>query len=430
MVTYTPPRVISRAPNVVEPKGKGTVVVQVLVNANGTFRVMRVLHSTNPGDDAAALDIAKRSKYAPAIRNGKPASNFFDFSIVFGQNVVSGAAGQIDALLHQSRWADAKAAATAALAQNANDPLVQAQLGVADAFLHDISGAVGAFDRAGTVPKQYADVAMQAYSLSAESIAGTNPKTALAQAQKAVSLGGDYGAYYALALAQRAGGNDAAAQTALEKAKMLAQNAKPPADTGTLVKIDEQLLSFATARGDAAAVASLTSEIQHIDPGMGAKLAAYTDDQQAAVLQKRGDLQGAIKFLDQAASADPQWAGAPEYTKAAILYASLSVPNYVSARSEADKAISADANYALAYYIAGVALADNARVTGNDDQMQDANIYLNKAADLAKKQGLSQLAQAASYFERNHNADANLQFWSTQITEKSAAPLPGPSHAN
>src|SRR5579884_3015764 len=107
MISYTPPKVVSRAPSVVEPKGKGTVVVQVLVNPNGTFKVMRIMSSTNPGDDAAAMDIAKHSKYAPAMRNGKPVPDFYDFAIGFGENVVSGSAGQVDALLHQSKWEEA-----------------------------------------------------------------------------------------------------------------------------------------------------------------------------------------------------------------------------------------------------------------------------------------------------------------------------------
>lgn len=428
MTSYTPPKVMSRAPNVVEPKGRGTVVVQVLVNADGSFKVTRILNSTNPGDNAAAMDIAKRSTYAPARRDGKPVRDFYDLKISFGEGVVSGAAAKIDALLHQSRWSDAKAAATAALAQNASDPLVQAQLGVADAFMHDISGAVKAFDRSGTIPNQYANVAMQAYSLDAVSIASSDPKAALEQAGRAVSLGGDYNAYYALGVAQLANNDAAGAQVSLNKAKAMAHDAKPPADTKTMVNIDEQLLTLATARGDDAAVASLTADIDTLDPSMGSKLTAYSYDLQGAALQKRGDVTGAIGMYDRAAAADVPWAGAPEHTKAAILYASMAVPNYLGAKTEADKAIAADASYPLAYYVAGVALAENAARTGNDDQMQDANIYLRQAVMLAQRQGLTHLAQSARYFERNHEVDANLQFWSTQISVRpaSGASMPAP----
>src|SRR5579862_2959836 len=130
--TYTPPRLVSRANSVVEPAGSGHVLVQVQVNADGSFKVLRVIHSTNPGDDAAALDIAKHSKYAPALRNGKAARSLFDFEVVFGEEAVSGVGAQIAAMLHQNDYNGAKAAATQALAQNPDNKLVQAQLGVAE----------------------------------------------------------------------------------------------------------------------------------------------------------------------------------------------------------------------------------------------------------------------------------------------------------
>lgn len=417
---YTPPKVVSRAPNVVEPKGPGSVTVQVLVNANGTFKVMRVLRSTNPGDNAAALDIAKRSTYAPARRGGKPMRDFYDFTVTFGAQAVSGAAGKIDALLHQSRWAQAKAAATAALAQNANDPLVQAQLGVADAYTHDIAGAVAAFNKAGSIPDAYQNVAMQAYALDAEAKANTDAKAALAEAQKAVSMGGDYSAYYALGEAQLASGDENAALGTLQQARTMAASATPAADIATRVQIDESLMNLAAAKGDNAQLSQLSAEVSKLDPALGTKVVAYTYDQQGVALQKRGDSTGAIKMYEQAAAADPSWAGALEYTKAAIGYASMAVPNYLHAKADADKAIAADGTYALAYYVAGVVMAENANNTGNDNQAQDANIYLNKAAALARSQGKTRLAQAASYFEQNHNINANLAFWSTQISLRPA----------
>jgi hypothetical protein len=422
LITYTPPKVISRAPSVVEPKGKGTVVVQVLVNANGSFKVMRIMRSTNPGDNAAAMDIAKHSKYAPAVRNGKPVAEFFDFAVSFGENVVSGAAGKVDTLLHQSQWAAARAAAQSALAENPNDSLVQAQLGVADAFLHDVPGAVAAFDKAGTVPAQYQNVAMQAYALQAQSLITTDKTAALAMAQKAVSMGGDYDAYYALAEAQNANGDTSGAQASLEKAKTLAANANPPAAVADRVNIDEGLMQLATARGDSTAAAGYAADIKAIDPELSQKIVAYSYDTQGTALQNRRDFAGAVKMYEQAAAADPAWAGPLEYTKAAILLASQAVPNYIGAKAEADKAIAADPNYALAYYVGGVALAKNALVAGNDNQAGDADILLRKAAALAQAQHNDDLARAALSFAQNHAIDANLQQWSTQIVTK---PLPG-----
>lgn len=421
MITYTPPKVISRAPNVIEPQGKGSVVVQVMVNANGSFKVMRVLSSTNPRDNAAALDVAKHSKYAPALRNGKPVADFYDFTIVFGQNVVSGAAGRVDAFLHQSKWADAKAAATQALAEDADDPLLQAQLGVADAFTHDISGAVAAFDKAGKIPAQYENIAMQAYALQAESLAASDAKAALADAEKAVSLGGDYSAYYALGMAQHAAGDDAAAKVSLEKARAMAATANPAADTATRVQIDEQLLSLVSAQKNSGEAAELTAEMNELDPGMSGKLAAYTDDEQAAALEKRGDYQGAIALYERAAAANPSWAGAVDYTKAAIAYISMPTPNYLAAKADAEKATSINSSYAPAYFVDAVAMWRYSRVTGNEDTMQDADLAARKAADLARLQGNAKLAEEAQYFAQNHTLRSNLEQWSTQLTCKAGS---------
>ncbi|HLI97501.1 MAG TPA: energy transducer TonB [Candidatus Baltobacteraceae bacterium] len=361
MTSYTPPKLISRGPSAVEPKGKGTVVVQVLINPDGSVKVTRVLKSTNPGDNAAALDIAQHSKYAPATRNGKPTRDFFDFTINFAGDVVSGAAGQIDALLHQSRWSEAKTAATSALAQDPNDALVQAQLGVADAFTHDVSGAVAAFDRAGTIPDQYAEVAMQAYLMNAQVLAQSEPKSALAQAQKA---------------------------------KALADRISPPASAATKARIDQ--------------------EVSALENPQGGGTAGNSYEQQGAALQQRGDYAGAIKMYQAVAAANPKVA-APEYTRCAMLYALMPVPDFLNAETMANKAMGADPNYALGYYVAGVVAAENAKRTSNGDQEQDANLYLRKAADLARQQGLTNLASDATAFEQDHDRNPNFQTWITKL---------------
>jgi tetratricopeptide (TPR) repeat protein len=160
--------------------------------------------------------------------------------------------------------------------------------------------------------------------------------------------------------------------------------------------------------------------MKSLDPNLSQKIVAYTYDAQGEALKKRGDLAGAIKSYEQAAASDPAWAGPLEYTKAAILYASLPVPNYLGAREAANKALSADPKYALAYYVEGVAIAKNALATGNGNQAQDADTYLRKAVELAQEQHNDALAQAAQYFEENHAVNANLQFWSTQLTMRPA----------
>ncbi len=355
---YTPPKLVSRAASVVEPKGAGRVLVQVEVNADGSFKVLRVIKTTNAGDNAAALDIAAHSKYAPATSNGKPVKAFFDFDVVFGGESVSGVAGQIAAMLHKNDFAGAKSAAAQALAQNPSNQLVQAQLGVADAFLHDIPGAVAAFDRAGTIPSLYQNVAMQAYSLNAVAVAATQPRTALIEAQKAVGMNGDYSAYYALGVAQAANKDAADAMASLKKAREMAQAARPAADPATMASIDEQLLSAAQAAGDKATADEISTELNKMDPGMAGKNAAYALDQQAVALQNQRNFAAAIAMYERAAAADPKWAGGPEYTKAAIVYAAES--NFGGAKIEAQKAIDANPNYAIAYYVNAVAMGTDA----------------------------------------------------------------------
>lgn len=414
--TYTPPRLVSRAASVVEPKGAGTVLVQVQVNADGSFKVLRVIRSSNAGDNAAALDIAAHSKYAPALRNGQPVKSLFDFNVKFGEEAVSGAAAQIASMLHNNNFNGAKAAAAAALAQSPDNHLVQAQLGVADAFLHDIPGAVAAFDQAGTIPSMYQNVAMQAYSLNAASIATTQPQTALVQAQKAVSMNGDYGAYYALGLAQHANKDYSAAVASLEKAESLAKSAHPPADAASMANIEQSLLAAAQSAGDKATVDRVTAEIGKLDPSAGGKSIAYTIDTQAADKVKLHDYSGAVAMYEKAAAASPQWAGPPEYTKAAIVLATEPLPNYGGARIEAEKAIALNANYAPAYYVDALAMAWDAQGSGNMDELQRSTDSANHAAALAQKAGDTQLAEAASYFAKNHQVNMNLQVWSTGLS--------------
>ncbi len=423
--SYTPPRLVSRANSVVEPAGSGHVLVQVQVNPDGSFKVLRVIHSTNPGDNAAALDIAKHSKYAPAMRNGQPARSLFDFEVVFGQEAVSGVGAQIAAMLHQNDFNGAKAAATQALAQNPGNKLVQAQLGVADAFMHDIPGAVAAFDKAGTVPDLYQNVAMQAYALNAVSIAETQPQAALQEAQKAVSLHGDYSAYYALGVAQFDNKDNSAALASLQKAQSLAQSSNPAADQQTLANIDEELLAAAQATGDTATVQRITAEVNKMDPTFAGKMMAYTLDMQATAAQNRHDSGNAIALYEKAAQADPQWAAGPEYTKAAIVEATEPIPNLQGARLEAEKAIAQNPNYAMAYFVAAVAMGEDAPASGNMDELQRATEYAYKAAGLAQKQGNPKLATSAAYFAKNHQLDTNLAFWSTQLSVNPAAMHPG-----
>jgi len=65
---YFPPKIATFGKSTLPVTGHGNVVVKVLVNANGTFAVQNVLRSSDPADNAVALDIAKHSTYHPATK--------------------------------------------------------------------------------------------------------------------------------------------------------------------------------------------------------------------------------------------------------------------------------------------------------------------------------------------------------------------------
>lgn len=409
IAAYTPPKLISRAPGSIEPKGSGSVTVQVLVASNGSVKGVRVIKSTNSGDNAAALDIARHSEYAPGSRNGRHVETFYDFIINFGAKVVSGAAGEIDALLHHNQWDQAKSAATTALASNPNDALVQAQLGVADAFTHDISGAASAFNKAGTIPPQYADVAAQVYALDAPSIASKDADVALAEAKKAVALSPSYSSYYALGFVQASSGDSSTALATLQKAQSMADAATPAADLATKEMIGKEILFTDLALKDTSAAQQEAAALDAMDPSQktSGKVMAYYYDQRGVAAENARNADEAVAMYEKAAQADPSWAGGEEYTKAAIVLISKSIPDYLKAKAETDKAISDEPNYALAYFVQGVALAKYALDTANENDGQDADVALRHAADLAQSQNDPALAKEAIFFEQNHTIQVN-----------------------
>ena len=131
------------------------------MKTDGSFTVQKVLRSTNHGDDAAALDIAKHSTYAPATRGNKKVVAFYDYTLKFtagGEFVADAgsAAGGSDTAafereLRAGNYSGAQTGLKAYLAQHPDDAKAQTDLGVADTFLNDYEDAVTAFDKAGTI---------------------------------------------------------------------------------------------------------------------------------------------------------------------------------------------------------------------------------------------------------------------------------------
>ncbi|HEY5341220.1 MAG TPA: energy transducer TonB, partial [Candidatus Aquilonibacter sp.] len=144
--------------------GSGTVKVQVQVNADGSHKVIRVISSTNPGDNDAALDIARTSTYTPAHRGKMAVVSFYDFILKFNGKVVShtpdvhggGAAAQIDGLIRAGKYKEAIAKANEQLAGNPNDQTVLELLGAAQYFDGDIADSAASFSKVDTVSKTFA----------------------------------------------------------------------------------------------------------------------------------------------------------------------------------------------------------------------------------------------------------------------------------
>src|SRR5579862_4198252 len=120
---FTPAKLLQQGKTTHDIAGSGTVVVQVQVNADGSHKVVKVLRSTNSGDNAAAMDIAQSSSYRPAHRGATAVVSFYDFTLKFnGKAVVntpteggavpssggvSPAATQVAALIRQHQYSAA-----------------------------------------------------------------------------------------------------------------------------------------------------------------------------------------------------------------------------------------------------------------------------------------------------------------------------------
>ncbi|HEY0798290.1 MAG TPA: hypothetical protein VGD50_04015, partial [Candidatus Baltobacteraceae bacterium] len=89
---YVPPKLVSRGEPGTSVPGPGSVIVKVLVKADGSFQVQNVIRSTNHADDQVALDIATHSTYKPALRAGKSTTAFYDYTLAFTNTGVAPAA--------------------------------------------------------------------------------------------------------------------------------------------------------------------------------------------------------------------------------------------------------------------------------------------------------------------------------------------------
>lgn len=417
---FTPAKLVHQGSTSKAIAGSGTVVVQVQVNANGSHRVVKIIRSTNAGDNAAAMDIAKNSTYRPAHRGKTAIMAFYDFTLKFkGRSVASSetvargsVAARIDTLIHQGKYGAAKSQLEDALDRNPSDPLLNQELGTANYFLADYPGAAAAFDKVPTIAKTFAQVAAQSYALAAVKTASAAPQQAVAYGKKAVALAPGANAYYALGTAELQAGDSASAVNDLKKSFTLVQS-DAKADKKTKVAIASQLYEAYTKSGDTADAESTLAAIKQIDPTNTsvATLEGNRYIQAANEASKAGNHTEALKDFEQAAAVGSPQVQVTAYAAAAleqnaVLQGQKTAPtkdDYAKVKGFADKALAINPNDALANYAEGVALAGE-WVIGNK---QDAGLKsqalaaLNKAKAAAQSSGNISLSLNIDNFIKN-----------------------------
>ena len=406
---YTAPKIIHLGKQTVANAGSGTVIIKVLVKADGSFQVQNVLKSTNPGDNAAALDIARHSTYKPATRGGKVTTAFYDFTVKFngktasagdegtGATASSGSSGDaaIRTMLRTGQYAQAKTAASAALASNPSDKDAALYLGLANSLSGDDAAAAAAYDKLSVVPATYVTIAAQSYAVA--SIKSSDNAQKLAYAQKAIALHPDGNGYFALGVAQEANNQSAAAVESLLRAKTAAF-ADKKTSVANRVRIDQELQRAYAANNDMSNAQKIGAEIKSLDPSattavMSPQVTALIASANAAVAKK--DYTGAASAFEQLAAADPADA-VTAYARAAIYLNLADKPDFNRLKNDADKAVAANPNDAVANYAEGIALYDQYVSANSADSSlkKRALDALNKADGEAKAANQSDLVAA------------------------------------
>ena len=401
---YAPPKVIKQGAATTPNVGKGTVRLKVFVKKNGTVGAISIVKSTNHGDDATAMEIAKASTYKPGARDGVPIDAFYTMDLKFtssgvqadaGSGASAGASGgglaQANALVRAGKYADAKTEINAYLVSHPNDPGAEALLGVADAYLKDAAGATAAFDAAGTIPDRFKIVAAQAYGDAAvDALKAKSNDQAAALATKGLALQSNVNLYYIRGTAYANAQKYPQATADLEKAKELASTGH--ADATTINAIDASLATSYILGGQVDKGTALAKSVKQRDPSntrIDDALAAYYN-QQAVTAMNAGKRDDAVAALEQGAAAVPSRAPAL-YVSAANALSSGNAPDWKRVKAEADKALALSPNDPRANFIAGIALA-------NSNDAKNAIPYLQKAK-----------ANAGSDTDLNNQIDAALK---------------------
>lgn len=375
--------------------GSGTVTVQVLVKADGSHKVIRVINSSNHGDDAAALEIAQNSEYEPAHRGTKPVESFYDFTLKFNGKAVAqaqeaGPSGELDALVRAGKYDEAIARANQMLASNPNDPQTLQLLGAAQYFNHDSAASAATFDKVPAIGKTFASLAAQAFATTAVSEVQNDPQQSLAYAQKAYALAPDSNSRFALGVAQL---TNKQYSDAIANLKAV-HDAVPDSNLKAKLNIDSELLQAYLDTNDTTDADATAAQIKALDPNGSSASHAVAEHwlrigADALTAKKFDD---AVSAFDKAAAAGNSADAVTANTYAAFAILQMPKPDYAKARDYALKALATAPQDAQANYAAGVAFAGVYSSSQKSDDKKQALDYLNKADQYAKAAGNTALA--------------------------------------
>jgi tetratricopeptide (TPR) repeat protein len=376
--------------------GTGVVKIQVQVNADGSHKVVRVLSSTNPGDNAAAMEIAQTSTYRPAHKGSTPVTSFYDYELRFtGKSVnawqeanagVTGggpAAEQVDALIRGGKYSEAVSKAQSALLSSPGNPQLLQLLGVAQYYDKDFTGSAQSFSRVQTVSPQFKTLAAQAFAAAAVKVSSQDPSQSLTYAQKAKELDNGSNSQFALGVAQIANKQYTDAIANLKAVR------EKSTDPKIKVAVDRQLLTAYLATNDTADANATAAEMKQLDPTGASAAAAIANHylQAGSDALNAGKYDEALKNFQQAAASGDSQAAVTANTYAALAIFKMSKPDYQQAKTYADKAVAGNPNDPMANFAEGIAYEGIYANSRSSSDRQQALNYLNKADQLAKAAG-------------------------------------------
>lgn len=361
---FTPAKLIKQGTTSKPIVGSGTVTVQVQVNADGTHKAIRVIRSTNSGDNAAALEIAQNSSYRPAHRGSTPVTAFYDFRLRFNGRSV------------------------------ATNP-------------SETEGGGGGSTSGASVTTVANRNQAETLAVQAVKTAQQNPAQALALAQKAVALNpSSADAKYALGVAQVANKQYAEAIATL-KAAHAAAFADPKTPTNAKVAIDTYLMNAYMQTNDTQAMQATAAEIKQLDPSstLPARVMGNTLLKAGLDAGSAKNYDQAFKDFDQAAAGGDPEIAVTANVQAAFLVAKMDKPDYKRMQAYADKALALRPNDPQANFAEGISLTGQWAQTHDDGMKKRASDALAKADQQAKAQGDITLSlQIESFVKNNLNA--------------------------